>query len=133
MIDPEAQATINKVVSICWNWLEYNDSTALDLDDQGYGDADEFGMHTLASGIVALWNLTNNSVVVQPSYEKQRWFGTIAGAAAMWEKEHRGQPHTEEAGIGLHTLNVTYLRLYHECIVRRIVVPPTHSNPTTLQ
>ena len=133
MIDPEAKASIYKVVSTCWVWLKYNDSTALEVDDQGYGDADEFGMHTLASGIVALWNLTTNSVVVQPSYEKQRWFGIIAGAAAMWEKKHRGQTHAEDAGISLHTLNMAYLRLYHECIVRRIIVPPTHSNPTTLQ
>jgi hypothetical protein len=131
MIDEEAQATIDKVASICWNWLEFNDSSALELDDQGYGDADEFGMHTLSSCIVALWNMLRSKVVVQPPYDKQQWFGIVAGSAAMWERDHRGENEFSlkvdtDAGIGLHTLNVTYLRLYHECIQRRIVVPPTH-------
>jgi len=133
MIDAEAQASIDRVASICWNWLEFNDSTALNLDEEGRGDADEFGMHTLSAAIVALWNLNRNQVVVQPSYEKQRWFGIVAGTAAVWEKQHRGEPNTEDAGIGLHTLNVTYLRLYHECIQRRIIVPPTHINSPKLQ
>jgi hypothetical protein len=133
MIDKDAQKTIDYVASVCWSWLEFNDATALNLDEEGRGDADEYGMHTLSSCIVALWNLNRNQVVVQPGFDKQQWFGIVAGSAAMWEKEHRHENLTEDGPIGLHALNMTYLRLYHECIQRRIIVPPTHINSPTLQ
>lgn len=132
MIDEEAMKTIDHIASVCWNWLEFNDATALELDDEGYGDADEFGMHTLSSGIVRLWNLNRAVVVVQPNFDQQQWLGIIAGQAALWQKENKGVTHETNEKFGLHSLTMAYLRLYHECVLRRIIVPPTHSNPTSL-
>lgn len=134
-IDTEAMDTIHKVASVANAWLLDNSNTALDVDEQGFGDADEYGMYTLSSSVVALWRIVTSSVVVQPNYEQQRFFGIVAGHAAMWQKQNRGNPEVlaTDAQFGVHALTMAYLRLYHECIMRRIIVPPTHTNPSKLQ
>ena len=129
----EQEDTIHKVVLLCQQWLQQNDDKALGLDKEGLADADEYGMHTLTAGILTLWHLYIDRVVVQPEFELQRHLGIIGGQAALWQRKSTDADRQGDSGFGLHSLTMTFLRLYKEVLDRDIINPPTHLNSITIQ
>lgn len=65
-IDYECQQTLGIMAGTLAQWLRDNRDTALDTDDMGLGDADAFGMYTMATGFLRMYKELIDLGVIKP-------------------------------------------------------------------
>lgn len=65
MLDYQHQVTLGLMAGTLAQWLRDNPE-ALDVDEKGLGDADEFGMFAMATGFLRMYRELIELGVVQP-------------------------------------------------------------------
>lgn len=64
-LDYQQQVTLGLMAGTLAQWLRDNPE-ALDVDEKGLGDADEFGMFAMATGFLRMYKELIEAGVVQP-------------------------------------------------------------------
>ncbi len=64
-LDYEHQVSLGLMAGTLSQWLQDNHE-ALDVDESGLGDADEFGMHIMATGFLRMYYelVSNNKIAL---------------------------------------------------------------------